>query len=250
MRTIWAMADLHLCISCPDKTMEDFGPRWDNYLERIRENWKKCVSDEDLVLIAGDITWALRIEEAKIDLAWLGELPGEKVMIRGNHDYWWKTLTQIKRILPPKVHVLHNDALNIDGVSIGGSRLWDTLEFNFSDVIDYKVNPKANPNVTPLTTEENEKIFAKELHRLELSLSKMNQDAPLKIAMTHYPPISFDLKPSKVHALFLKYNIDICVFGHLHNLKDKSPPLFGEKEGIKYIFTAADFLQFLPLKIS
>ena len=111
--------------------MEDFGQSWSHYIERIRENWKKLVKENDLVLIAGDITWALRIDEAKIDLEWLSELPGTKVMIRGNHDYWWRTLTQVKSILPPKMHAIHNDALNLEDVSIGGSRLWDTIEFNF-----------------------------------------------------------------------------------------------------------------------
>lgn len=249
MSNIWAIADLHLCISCPQKTMEVFGPNWANYIQKIEENWKKYVQEEDLVLIAGDITWALKLEEAKIDLEWISKLPGTKVMIRGNHDYWWRTLTHVKRILPPKMHAIHNDALNLGDISIGGSRLWDTVEFNCSEIIDFKVNPKANPKVVPLTEEENEKIFAKELHRLELSLSKMNPHASLKIVMTHYPPLSHDLKNSKTHALLLKYNIDICIFGHMHNIKPNPPPLFGEKEGIQYIFTAADFLKFVPLKI-
>lgn len=249
MQGIWAIADLHLCISCPNKTMEDFGPSWSNYIERIKANWIENISEEDLVLIAGDITWALKIDEAKVDLEWLGALPGTKVMIRGNHDYWWKSLTQLRRILPPKMHVLHNDALNLPELSIAGSRLWDTLEYNFSDLIEFKTNPKANPKVAPLSTEENERIFEKELHRLELSLSKMNPDSPLKIAMTHYPPISQDLKPSRAHSLLLKYKVNKCVFGHMHNLKETPASFFGQKDGIEYIFTAADYLKFIPKKI-
>lgn len=246
---IWAIADLHLCISCPQKTMEVFGHQWDNYIDRIKENWIKCIDKDDIVLLAGDITWALKLEEAKIDLEWIDELPGTKIMVRGNHDYWWKSMKQIKRILPKSIHLIQNNAINLDIASIGGSRLWDTQEFNCLDIIDYKENPLANPKVKPLTLEENERIFSKELHRLELSLSQIDPGAKLKIAMTHYPPISHDLKPSKAHELLKKYNIDICIFGHIHNLKADPPTLFGEKDNIKYIFTAADHLKFVPLKL-
>ncbi len=249
MTHIWAIADLHLCISCPEKNMEVFGPSWSRYIERIKENWKQVVSEDDLVLIAGDITWAIKPEDAKIDLDWIATLPGTKVMIRGNHDYWWRTKSQVDKILPPRFHIVHNDALNLPTLSIGGSRMWDSLEYRFADIVDFKDNPKANPKVKPLTDEENEKIFRKELIRLEMSLAKMDPNAPLKIAMTHYPPIGNDLKPSKVHALLKKYHIDLCVFGHLHNLRPNHPPLFGSLDNIQYLFTAADFLEFKPLKI-
>lgn len=244
------MADLHLCLSCPDKTMEDFGSRWENYIERIKKHWMEQVQDGDIVLVAGDISWALKISEVQKDLNWIDELPGEKIMIRGNHDYWWKSLKQIKSILPQSIQIIQNDALNFDGFSVGGSRLWDTSEFSNIDIIEYKENPKANPDAPVLTAEENEKIYLKELNRLELSLSKINPAAPLKIAMVHYPPLRYDLSPSKVHNLLLKYNIQICVFGHIHNLKNDLPPLFGTKDGIQYLFTAADYLKFKPLKVA
>ena len=249
MPQIFAIADLHLCIGCPQKTMEVFGPQWSNYIERIKIEWKKAVSQDDLVLIAGDISWALHLNEAKLDLDWIDQLPGHKIIIRGNHDYWWKSLTQVKKILPKSIQVIQNNAINLHGVSIGGARLWDSKEFSASEIIHFKENPKANPNVKPLTEEENEKIFAKELHRLELSLSQMDANAPLKIAMTHYPPLSHDLKSSKAHKLLVKYKVDICVFGHIHNIIDNPPPLFGEKEKIKYLFTAADYLKFVPLQV-
>ncbi len=250
MKQIWAIADLHLCLNCPDKTMEDFGHRWENYIQRIETNWKQLVAPDDLVLVAGDISWALKTDEVKADLDWIGKLPGQKIMIRGNHDYWWKSLTQIRAVLPSNIHLIQNDAINYPQLAIAGSRLWDTLEFNNLEIIDFKENPRANPNAIPLTSETNEKIFLKELHRLELSLSQMNPEAKLKIALTHYPPISYDLKPSKVHALLVKYNVDYCVFGHMHNLKENLPPLFGEKDGVHYLFTAADYLQFVPQKVA
>lgn len=246
---IWAIADLHLALSCPEKTMEDFGPTWANYIKRIQENWANNVQKDDLVLIAGDITWAYTLEKAQVDLQWIDQLPGTKVMIRGNHDTWWQSLNKVQKILPPSIIALQNDAYNIEGLSIGGSRLWDTLEFNFSDLIELKENPKANPNTPILTEEENERIFSRELHRLELSLKAMNPSAPLKIVMTHYPPISHDLKPSKAHQMLKDYKVDICVFGHVHNITPSSLKLFGKKEGVNYLLTAADYLKFIPLKI-
>ncbi len=246
---IWAIADLHLSLSCPEKTMEDFGESWSNYMQRIKENWSKSVKEGDLVLIPGDITWASTPEQAEEDLIWIDQLPGTKIMIRGNHDYWWSSLSKIKKVLPKSILALQNDAWNTEEVSVGGSRLWDSSEYNSSDVIDFKVNPKANPKSPVLTKEQNEKIYQKELHRLELSLQKMNPDSKLKIVMTHYPPLSYNLKDSKVHTLLKKHQIDICVFGHIHNIMPDHPPLFGTKDGISYQLVAADYLQFSPLKI-
>lgn len=246
---IFALADLHLCLSTPDKNMEDFGPRWESYMQRIEENWKKIVKPEDLVLIAGDISWALKLDKALIDLNWIDKLPGRKVMIKGNHDYWWKSINQVRKILPPSIYALQNDALNLEGVSIGGSRLWDSDEYEFSKIIEYKENPKKNPKTPILTPLDNQNIFEKELKRLELSLSLMNPKAPLKIVMTHYPPISHDLKESKVHLLLKKYNINFCIFGHVHNAIETEPKLFGQKDFVHYVFSAADYLQFKPIKI-
>lgn len=246
---IWAIADLHLSISCPEKNMENFGDPWANYIERIKENWLTHIGKNDLVLLPGDITWATNLELAKIDLTFLATLPGIKVMIEGNHDYWWRSISQVRKILPKNFYALQNDALNLPGVSIAGSRLWDTNEYNFSELVDFRENPKANLNLVRLTEEENERIYIKELHRLELSLSKMDKEAKLKIAMTHYPPIGNDLKDSRVHKLLLKYDVDICVFGHIHSLHSHLPPLFGVKDGISYQLSAADYLQFIPLKL-
>ncbi len=249
MRNIWAIADLHLSISCPEKDMAHFGVKWENYQERLKQNWQNSVKENDIVLIAGDITWAQKLEQAQVDLEWLDKLPGHKVLLKGNHDYWWKSLSQIEKILPTKMSLIQNNAIHFDDIAIGGTRLWDDPQLKFNDLIEYQYNPNANTKTDPFTEEENIKIFEKELMRLELSLSQMNPKATLKIAMTHYPPISCDLKPSKVHALLKKYGIQICIFGHLHNLKPNLKPFFGTFDGINYTFAAADYLQFFPLKI-
>lgn len=245
---VWALSDLHLALSVPSKTMEVFGEPWLNYLEKIQKHWSQEISTKDLVLIPGDISWAMQPEEALIDLKWIDELPGTKVVLRGNHDYWWTSLSKLKKILPPSIHPIQNNSFEWEGISIGGSRLWDTPEYDFSDYVVMKENPLAKKCAVTSNPGEDEKVFIRELGRLEASLKTINQHARIKIAMTHYPPIGADLKDSRASCLLGKYHIDICVFGHMHNVR-KEISLFGESKGIKYIFAAADYLNFTPIKL-
>jgi uncharacterized protein len=244
MANIFAIADLHLPFGAPDKSMEVFGPAWANYTERLALNWKKRIQEEDLVLIPGDISWAMRLEDAKKDLDWIAALPGTKVLLKGNHDYWWKSLSKVKSILPAKMHLLQNDAFDWNGVSIAGTRLWDSPEYDFNAYIEVQ---NASPEESKIE-EAPEKIFMRELERLELSLKQLNPSASLRIAMTHYPPIGADLRPSRASALLEKYEIAICLFGHLHNVKRGSLEL-GVARGIRYALVSADYRQFDPLKV-
>ena len=250
MSNIWALADLHLPFGNPEKSMEIFGPAWENYTQKIETHWKERVKPEDLVLMPGDLSWAHELEDALKDLEWIDHLPGTKLILRGNHDYWWPSQTKLKNALPSSMHYIQNNAFQWMDVSIGGTRLWDCEHFTNSEVIDFKVNP-ATGAISPPETDLSamRKIFDRELQRLRLSLDQLHKDATLKIAMTHYPPISYDLKPSPVTAIFKEYDIDICVFGHLHNLK-KGIPLFGSFENINYICVAGDYLDFHPIKIA
>ncbi len=249
LMNLWAIADLHLSLSCPEKTMEDFGPIWKNYMQRLQDHWKQCVSNEDFVLVPGDITWATSLDQALIDLDYIDKLPGTKILIRGNHDSWWKSIKQMKEKAPKSLHFLQNSAFNHPLFSIAGARLWETSEYTCNEIVEFKPNPKANPKTPIMTMEENDRLYKKEWTRLEMSLKEMNAKAPLKIVMTHFPPLANDLKDSTVHHLLLQYQINICVFGHLHNLKENPFPLFGVKDGIDYRFVAADYLQFRPLKL-
>ncbi|MEN9343704.1 MAG: hypothetical protein RLZZ453_491 [Chlamydiota bacterium] len=244
--TIWAIGDLHLALSVPSKSMEFFGSSWKNYMARIEEHWKECIQPQDLVLIPGDICWAMRLEEALIDLKWIDALPGTKVILKGNHDYWWSSNAKMQKVLPPSIHFIHNNAFSWKEVSIGGSRLWDCPEYNFAPFITVEPNPKEKPKSLEV---EDLKIFPRELERLNLSLSQMDPSASLKIAMTHYPPIGADLAPSKASAILEHYKIDICVFGHLHSVKQNSLP-FGNARGVRYVFTSCDYLNFKPIKIA
>lgn len=248
--TIWALADLHLSFGVPDKAMDIFGNQWKDHPEKIRAHWLQLISKDDLVLLPGDISWALEPQDAVPDLQWIDNLPGTKVMIRGNHDYWWGSLSKVKSILPPSIHLVQNNVFRWGSVAICGARLWDTPEYSFGAFIPMVENPRANKLIAVEEPAAIEKIFLRELGRLELSLKALPKDHGItKIAMTHYPPIGADLRPSRASAMLEQYGVNTCVFGHLHNVPPGTLP-FGTKNGISYHLTACDYLEFIPLKIS
>lgn len=242
---IWVIADLHLCFGVPDKKMDVFGPKWVGYTDRIRTHWIELVGIDDLVLIPGDISWAISLEQALVDLEWIDALPGTKVILKGNHDYWWSSYAKVTQKLPSTIHAIQNNVFQWKEVSIGGARLWDSEEYNFTRFIDFRTPP------VPLRKEkllEQQKIFNREIERLELSLKQLDKQASLRIVMTHYPPIGADLAPSRAGALLEKYKVQMCVFGHLHNVKEGSLH-FGTQRGVEYHLTSCDFLNFKPLRI-
>lgn len=248
---IWVLSDVHLAFGVPGKTMEVFGPAWHDYANKIKQNWGRVVRKDDLVLIPGDISWAMHLEEAMKDLDWIDQLPGDKLILRGNHDYWWPSASKLKGILPPSIHFIHNNAFNWNGITFGGSRLWDTAEYSFGDVTEFVENPRAKMKTAEelaAKKEEAERIFVKELERLKLSLEQLDPKASLRVALTHYPPIGKDLRPSRASAILEDFKIDICVFGHLHNIRENSLP-FGEARGVRYVFASADYLGFTPIQI-
>ncbi|MCP5469628.1 MAG: metallophosphoesterase [Chlamydiales bacterium] len=225
---VFALADLHLSVGVPEKKMDVFGPKWTHYMDKMEEKWRSVVGPDDLILLPGDISWAMKLEEAAPDFEWIEKLPGTKVMIRGNHDYWWSSISKVRAALPPSLHAIHNDTFTFNGITVAGTRFWDSPEFNFGG-----------------QQEVDEKIFNREIGRLEMSLKKLDPNAKRRLAMTHYPPIGADLKSSKASALLEKYNVSHCLFGHLHAL-DEKVPMFGEKNGVHYILTAADYIDFTP----
>lgn len=244
---IWALADLHLSFSVPAKSMEIFGEHWSGYHQKIEENWRASIAKEDLVLIAGDITWAMRIEEAIIDLEWIDALPGTKVVIRGNHDYWWSSISKVRKALPPSIHAIQNDCATFGDVAVCGTRLWDNHALRFSGIIPLEDEPH-----DPFDSEkkaEDDKILQRELGRLEMSLAAMPKTAERRICMTHYPPTNFELETTAATRLLEEYKIETCLFGHLHAL-EPGEGLIGEKNGVKYYLTACDYLGFQPLEIS
>ncbi len=244
--SIWAISDLHLYFSSPDKNMNIFGEEWENHAEKIETTWKSRVAKDDLVLIPGDISWAMKFENALIDLKWIDSLPGTKLLIKGNHDYWYASISKMTPSLPSSIIILHNDAYHYNDIAIGGTRLWDCKEFNFNEYIDIKEN--AHMHEEKISSEQSERIYQRELLRLEESLKQMHKSAKFRIAMTHYPPVSADLKDSEASKILEKYHINVCVFGHLHSLK-KNSHLFGEKNNIQYLLTSCEYINFTPIKI-
>jgi len=241
---VWTLADLHLAFGAPEKSMEVFGPDWKDYGNRIQDNWRQVIGQEDLVLIPGDISWSMKFENALIDLNWIDALPGTKLIIKGNHDYWWPSNKKLQEGLPPSIHYVQNNAFLWNDIAIGGTRLWDTPEYSFEEITTFQENPLEKPK--KIDPEQTEKIFLRELERLRLSLSQLDASAKIRIVMTHYPPISADLKPSRASQILEEFNINICTFGHLHNIK-KDRPIFGEKNGILYAFASCDYLACKPL---
>ncbi|MCH9612423.1 MAG: hypothetical protein S4CHLAM102_09130 [Chlamydiia bacterium] len=251
MASVFTIADLHLAGAIPDKRMDVF-PGWEDYTPRLRQGWLEKVNSRDLVLIGGDISWALHLDEVLVDLNWIESMPGTKLILKGNHDLWWNSKKKVEAILPPSIHLLQNDAYHQGRVAIGGTRLWDCESIDYTPHINFVPPPKGvhvrSEEEAQGDKQQCEKIFARELCRLDASLSQMNASADVRIAMTHYPPCSYPPAPSPVTPILKKHNVDICIFGHIHSLKKEFPTEF-EFEGIRYICASADHLGFIPYPV-
>lgn len=248
-RRLFALSDPHLS-AVAAKPMEVFGPHWRDHVGRIAANWNATVGNDDIVLVPGDISWAMRLEDAAPDLEWLAALPGRKVMIKGNHDYWWQSAGKVRRLGIPGLYFIQNDHVVLDGVAIGGTRLWDFPGLGWS----FTPGPENIPGVSTgkgQRHEDPDKIRARELGRLEASLAGLPADAGLRIAMTHYPPIGEDGHPTIVTDLIGRFDIDICVFGHVHAPRDEARP--GEDiliDGTRYVLASSDHLKHTPLMLA
>lgn len=216
---VFAISDLHLSFSS-DKPMDVFGGAWDNYWQKICEDWQSKVDDDDLVLIAGDISWAMTLDNALVDIKEISKLKGIKVFVKGNHDYWWSSLSKIRAALDDKTFVIQNDALKFGGYIIAGSRLWNMIN----------------------QTSEDKAINKREAMRLEMSLEKakaLQNEGDVIIGMCHFPPFDATLSDSEYTSIFEKYGVDCVVYGHLHG-KDCRAVKYLEKNGIKYYLTSCD----------
>ncbi len=218
---VFAISDLHIATTA-NKPMDIFGSKWVGYLDKIKYDWEQKVTEEDVVLISGDLSWAMKLEDAIIDLSFLTNLKGKKVIIRGNHDYWWSGIGKIRKLLPQNVFALQNDSIKFNDVIICGSRGW-TLEDN---------------------TEQDKKLVAREVERFRLTLkdaTAKRQNGEKLICMIHYPPFNNARESSPFTNLFEEYKVDHVVYGHLHG-KDCKAELEYLKNGIKYHLTSCDLL--------
>jgi len=225
---VFAIADLHLSFGA-DKPMDIFGAHWENHAERLKTAWLEEVCEGDLVLIPGDISWSLKLEEARKDLDFIGELPGTKVIMRGNHDYWWSSLSKLNAVVHESIVPLQNTALVFGDIAVAGSRLWLDPDLRLEDI-----------------TPADKKIWERELHRFSLSLKALPERPGTRIIMTHYPPISLDGKPGRAVQIARKYHCHTWVFGHMH-LGDVDYRGFNcTIDGTRFVFVSSDFLDFRP----
>lgn len=230
---IFALGDLHLS-HLGEKPMEVFGPEWENHPQRIKENWNRVVSDDDLVIVPGDISWAMRLGEAEEDINWLAALKGQKLLVRGNHDYWWSAIGSVRRILPPGVYALQNDCFRWGRWTICGTRGW------------------IFPGDENFAAEHDQKIYLREIHRLQLSLesSKLQPATGADIICAlHYPPFNRIIESSGFSELMEKWAVKICVYGHVHRL-GRERVFQGERRGINYFYVASDGVEFTPVCIA
>lgn len=224
---VFAVSDLHLPGN-QDKPMDIFGGNWAGHLEKIKEDWRSRVSEEDAVLIAGDVSWAMALSDALTDLEKLKDLPGKKIFIRGNHDYWWSGITSLRRSAPDDTfYFLQNDCVRFDGFVVCGSRGWSC-----PGSADFK--------------EEDDKIYRREAERFRLafqSVQKQRQEGDKLICMIHYPPFNAKREQSLFTELFESNGADTVVYGHLHQSAG-AYPFACMRGGIEYRLTSCDLLGF------
>lgn len=244
--SIYAIADLHLSLAPnTEKPMDVFGSRWLNHTERIRENWCKTITDKDTVIVAGDISWGLKLAEASFDLDWIDKLPGHKVMIKGNHDLWWSGITRMNNMYD-SITFLQHDAYFVssdkdadsdssdepndhDGIWICGSRGWitpDDADFN----------------------EDDDRIYKREMLRLRGSLESAQAGADI-LAFLHFPPVSDPRRFSGFMQLFEDFGVKHVYYGHVHGDDNFRHAIQGIYHGIEYKLISADYLNCCPMKI-
>lgn len=222
---IFAIGDLHLSVNNP-KPMDIFGPQWEGYVDKIFSDWREKVGEEDLVLLPGDFSWAMKLEDAKADFEMLKKLPGTKIMIRGNHDYWWPSISNLRKALPEKFYAIQNDAMKFGDVIVCGTRGWTVPE----------------PNTQ--ASEDDERIYKREVIRLELTLQaakNLQTNGEKIVCMMHYPPCNFHREESDFTRLIETYGVSTVVYGHLHGYKKVVP--FFKMNDVDYYLTSCDMIE-------
>ncbi|MBQ2308502.1 MAG: metallophosphoesterase [Clostridia bacterium] len=234
---VFVIADLHLDTVTNEKSMEIFGNRWQSYIEKLHKNWTRVVSDDDTVIIPGDISWALTTEDALADLKWIDALPGKKIIMKGNHDFWWSTLSKMRRFFCENcinsIDILYNNALEVENYIVAGSRGW---------FVDKSVQPSKSVSA------DYDKIVNREVIRLKLSLDeakKLSEGTGKEIiAFFHFPPVWSDFECIEILETLKEYNVSRCYFGHIHGCYAQGGVF--KWENIEFRMISADFLDFLP----
>ena len=229
---IWAISDPHLSFAAP-KPMDIFGERWRDHDQQIARAWTSVVQPEDVVLVPGDISWAMRMPEALLDLQWIDALPGRKVLAKGNHDYWWSTASKVRAMLPPSLGIVDSDAIVVGDLVVCGTRGWMV------------------PGDREFDAETDEKIYQRELGRLDRALAGATALAEGRrpiVVLLHYPPFR-DGEPTAFAERIATSGAVACVYGHLHQPDQWASAVVGDRDGVRYYLAAADAVGFAPIRI-
>ena len=227
--SIYVMGDLHLPFGV-NKPMDVFGDGWQGYTEKIKEDWNKKVKNEDTVILAGDFSWATYLEDTYKDFEYLCALPGKKIMLKGNHDYWWTTVTNLNKLYD-NMKFLQTNFYEYGEYAICGGRGWICPnDFKFDD--------------------NDEKIYKREENRIRLSLQAAKKKGYSKfIVITHYPPTNDKLEESLFTNLYEEYGVEKVIYGHLHGKESFKMGLKGVRNGVEYILASCDYTDFNLIKI-
>ena len=224
---LYVIGDTHLSLGS-SKPMDVFGGAWEGYVEKLAEGLS-VLTDEDTLVIAGDVSWGMSLEESEKDFAWLNSWPGKKIILKGNHDYWWNTASKMNRFFQEKgfdtLHILHNNCHYYGDIALCGTRGWF-----------YEEEQEG----------QNAKVFNRELQRLETSLKAAGEAE--KLCFLHYPPYYTGYICQPILDILEKYRVKTCYYGHLHGGSHRLA-VQGERGGVAYRLISADFLKFRPEKI-
>ena len=228
---LFAIGDLHMS-GGDEKPMDVFGPQWDRHFFRIQENWNSLVREEDTVLIPGDISWAMQLKDAQADLEEIGKLPGRKILCKGNHDFWWNSISRVRSVLPGTMKALQHNAIDLGDMVVCGTRGW---------MIPTKETPLGDQDA---------KICHREAERLRLALEEaaaLANGRPV-IVMTHFPPLLEGEKDTIFTELMEEYRVHTAVYGHLHGIGIRVG-FTGEHRGVQYHLVSCDSIGFSPKEI-
>lgn len=224
---LFVIADLHLSLGT-NKPMDVF-QGWHDYVSRLEANWRSAVGMDDTVVIAGDISWAMKLEDTLKDFTWLNSLPGEKLLLKGNHDYWWSTRSKIDSFFEEHgfstLHILHNCAYRVGDRTVCGTRGW----------------------LYNSETEEDKKIVSREAGRLTASIEDAKRMGGIITAFLHYPPVYDDMECTEILDILSRNKISDCYFGHIHGQYAAQKALVGEYKGVQMHLISCDFVDFSPV---
>jgi predicted phosphohydrolase len=224
--SVYVIADLHLSLGS-DKPMDVFRG-WDNYVEKLKTNWDRCIREEDTLVIAGDISWAMKLSESYEDFRFIHQRPGKKLILKGNHDYWWSTRSKIEAFFQESgfddIGIVHNTASVVDGIGICGTRGW-----MYNSV-----------------SEADKKIVNREVGRLRASIQDSLKKQADPVVFLHYPPVYDNFVCQEILEVLQEYSIKDCYFGHIHGTHAAQRALTGEYMGIKMHLISCDYINFCP----